>query len=110
MAAAAAIVDSSRARVQGTSHVLPQGMDLAVQTAHGLQVAMELGVNGKLQKYCRQHRFSLLITWNLIIFYPFATWQKMKNLSKVKLVDASFIWTEPHSKRIKMKVRLSVCQ
>lgn len=31
--------------------------------------------------------------------------QKMKNLSKVKLVDASFIWTEPHSKRIKMKVR-----
>lgn len=31
-------------------------------------------------------------------------WQRIKNLSKVRLVDASFIWTEPHSKRLKVKV------
>ena len=31
--------------------------------------------------------------------------QRIKNLSKVKLVDAGFIWTEPHSKRLKLKVR-----
>lgn len=28
--------------------------------------------------------------------------RKMKGLSKVRLVDAKFIWTEPHSRRIKM--------
>lgn len=28
--------------------------------------------------------------------------RKLKALSKVKLVDAGFIWTEPHSKRIKV--------
>ena len=33
--------------------------------------------------------------------------QKIKGLNKeVKLVDASFIWTEPHSKRIKVSRRL----
>ncbi|CAI5529487.1 unnamed protein product [Closterium sp. Naga37s-1] len=32
--------------------------------------------------------------------------KRMKNLNKVKLVDASFIWTEPHSKRIKIKVTI----
>ena len=32
--------------------------------------------------------------------------KRIKGLSKVKLVDAGFIWTEPHSKRI--KVRLSI--
>ncbi|XP_060525572.1 60S ribosomal export protein NMD3 isoform X2 [Cylas formicarius] len=30
--------------------------------------------------------------------------KKLKGLSKVKLVDASFVWTEPHSKRIKVKL------
>lgn len=29
---------------------------------------------------------------------------KRLKLSKVRLVDAGFIWTEPHSKRIKVKV------
>lgn len=28
---------------------------------------------------------------------------RLKGLSKVKLVDAGFIWTEPHSKRIKVR-------
>eukprot|EP00271_Cylindrocystis_brebissonii_P020407 TRINITY_DN6737_c1_g1_i1.p1 TRINITY_DN6737_c1_g1~~TRINITY_DN6737_c1_g1_i1.p1 ORF type:complete len:549 (+),score=117.80 TRINITY_DN6737_c1_g1_i1:510-2156(+) len=32
--------------------------------------------------------------------------KRMKNLSKVKLVDASFVWTEPHSKRIKVKLTI----
>ena len=32
--------------------------------------------------------------------------KRLKNLSKVKLVDANFVWTEPHSKRI--KVRLTI--
>lgn len=30
--------------------------------------------------------------------------KKLKGLNHVKLVDASFIWTEPHSKRIKVKL------
>lgn len=30
--------------------------------------------------------------------------KKLKGLKEVKLVDAGFIWTEPHSKRIKMKL------
>jgi nonsense-mediated mRNA decay protein 3 len=30
--------------------------------------------------------------------------RKLKALNKVKLVDAGFIWTEPHSKRIKVKI------
>ncbi|CAH0381717.1 unnamed protein product [Bemisia tabaci] len=30
--------------------------------------------------------------------------RKLKGLSRVKLVDAGFIWTEPHSKRIKVKL------
>ena len=30
--------------------------------------------------------------------------KKMKGLSKVRLIDAGFIWTEPHSKRIKLKL------
>jgi len=32
--------------------------------------------------------------------------KKVKGLTKVKLVDAVFIWTEPHSKRIKMKLTI----
>ena len=32
--------------------------------------------------------------------------KKLKGLSKVRLVDASFIWTEPHSKRIKVKLTI----
>ena len=30
--------------------------------------------------------------------------RKVRGLSKVKLVDASFVWTEPHSKRLKLKL------
>lgn len=30
--------------------------------------------------------------------------KKLKGLNHVKLIDASFIWTEPHSKRIKVKL------
>lgn len=30
--------------------------------------------------------------------------RKLKGLSKVRIVDASFVWTEPHSKRIKVKI------
>ena len=30
--------------------------------------------------------------------------KRLRGLSKVKLIDASFIWTEPHSKRIKTKL------
>jgi len=30
--------------------------------------------------------------------------QKVKGLSKTKLVDAAFIWTEPHSRRIQLKL------
>lgn len=32
--------------------------------------------------------------------------KKLKGLSKVKLIDASFIWTEPHSKRLKIKLTI----
>jgi nonsense-mediated mRNA decay protein 3 len=28
----------------------------------------------------------------------------MKGLKRVKLIDATFLWTEPHSKRLKVKV------
>ena len=30
--------------------------------------------------------------------------KRLKNLSKVKLIDAIFVWTEPHSKRIKVLI------
>lgn len=30
--------------------------------------------------------------------------KRVKGLSKVKLVDAGFVWTEPHSRRLKVKV------
>jgi len=32
--------------------------------------------------------------------------KRLKNLSKVKLIDAIFVWTEPHSKRIKVKLTI----
>lgn len=32
--------------------------------------------------------------------------KKIKGLNKVKLVDAGFIWTEPHSKRLKVKLTI----
>ncbi|RUP52410.1 NMD3 family-domain-containing protein [Jimgerdemannia flammicorona] len=32
--------------------------------------------------------------------------KKLKGLSKVRLVDAGFIWTEPHSRRIKVKLSI----
>ena len=34
--------------------------------------------------------------------------KKLKNLAKVKLIDASFLGTEPHSKRIKVKLAIQV--
>ena len=30
--------------------------------------------------------------------------KRLRGLNKVKLVDAAFVWTEPHSKRIKTKL------
>ncbi|XP_049820964.1 60S ribosomal export protein NMD3 [Aethina tumida] len=30
--------------------------------------------------------------------------KKLKGLNRVKLIDAAFVWTEPHSKRIKVKL------
>jgi nonsense-mediated mRNA decay protein 3 len=32
--------------------------------------------------------------------------KKLKGLTKVRLVDASFVWTEPHSKRVKVKLTI----
>ncbi|GAA5928174.1 hypothetical protein JCM10213_005669 [Rhodosporidiobolus nylandii] len=32
--------------------------------------------------------------------------RKLKGLSKVRLIDAGFIWTEPHSKRVKVKLTI----
>jgi len=32
--------------------------------------------------------------------------KKLKNLAKVKLIDATFVWTEPHSKRLKVKLTI----
>ena len=32
--------------------------------------------------------------------------KRLKGLNKVHLVDASFVWTEPHSKRIKVKLTI----
>lgn len=32
--------------------------------------------------------------------------KRMKGLNKVKLVDASWVWTEPHSKRLKLKITI----
>lgn len=32
--------------------------------------------------------------------------KKLRGLSKVRIIDASFIWTEPHSRRIKVKITI----
>ncbi|KAG8907133.1 hypothetical protein FRB99_005241 [Tulasnella sp. 403] len=32
--------------------------------------------------------------------------KKLKGLNKVRLIDASFIWTEPHSKRLRLKLTI----
>ena len=32
--------------------------------------------------------------------------KKLKGLSKVRIIDASFLWTEPHSRRIKVKITI----
>ncbi|GJW96268.1 NMD3-like protein [Tanacetum coccineum] len=32
--------------------------------------------------------------------------RRLKNLSKLKLIHAEFVWTEPHSKRLKVKLRV----
>ena len=33
--------------------------------------------------------------------------RKIKGLKHVKFIDAGFIWTEPHSKRLKVKCTVS---
>jgi nonsense-mediated mRNA decay protein 3 len=30
--------------------------------------------------------------------------RKLRGLTKVRIIDASFIWTEPHSRRVKVKI------
>jgi len=32
--------------------------------------------------------------------------KKIKGLQKTKIINAGFIWTEPHSKRIKVKITI----
>ena len=32
--------------------------------------------------------------------------KRLKGLKEVKLIDASFLWTEPHSKRLKVKLQV----
>jgi hypothetical protein len=32
--------------------------------------------------------------------------KRVRNLNKTKLIDAGFIWTEPHSKRLKLKLTI----
>ena len=32
--------------------------------------------------------------------------KKLKGLSKVRIIDANFLWTEPHSRRIKVKITI----
>ncbi|CRK37723.1 hypothetical protein BN1723_020742, partial [Verticillium longisporum] len=32
--------------------------------------------------------------------------KKLRGLNKVRVIDASFVWTEPHSKRIKVKITI----
>lgn len=32
--------------------------------------------------------------------------RKLKGLAKVRLIDAGFIWTEPHSKRLRVKLTI----
>lgn len=32
--------------------------------------------------------------------------KKLKGLNKVRIVDASFVWTEPHSRRVKVKITI----
>jgi nonsense-mediated mRNA decay protein 3 len=32
--------------------------------------------------------------------------KRLKNINKVRLVDAGFVWTEPHSKRLKVKLKI----
>jgi hypothetical protein len=35
-----------------------------------------------------------------------ATFSRLQGLAKVRLIDASFVWTEPHSKRIRVKLSI----
>ncbi|CAP94944.1 Pc21g00470, partial [Penicillium rubens Wisconsin 54-1255] len=32
--------------------------------------------------------------------------RKLRGLNKVRIIDASFIWTEPHSKRLRVKITI----
>ena len=32
--------------------------------------------------------------------------KRLKNMNKIRLIDAAFVWTEPHSKRVKVKLKI----
>lgn len=49
--------------------------------------------------------FLLKMTEAKIIFQLGKT-RNVNLFSQVRLIDAGFLWTEPHSKRIKMKVTI----
>jgi NMD protein affecting ribosome stability and mRNA decay len=40
----------------------------------------------------------------LLLFLVIPGLKKIKGLNKVKLIDASWVWTEPHSRRLKVKL------
>ena len=42
----------------------------------------------------------------ILTMLPLVLIGKIRGLSRVKLIDASFIWTEPHSRRIKIKLTI----
>ena len=64
--------------------------------------------NGEL-KHCREcNRYLTVTSWKQCELESSellaVCLKNMKGLKKVKLLDAKFIWTEPHSRRIKLKL------
>jgi len=64
--------------------------------------------NGTLN-HCREcNRYLNLTTWKACELESAellaVCLKNMKGMKKVKLLDAKFIWTEPHSRRIKLKL------
>ena len=64
--------------------------------------------NGQLN-HCREcNRYLVLTTWKTAELESSELLaiclKNMKGLKKIKLLDAKFIWTEPHSRRIKLKL------
>ena len=93
---------------------------------------------GKIFVQRKQHKIFTITYWDFFLLIvlsrylvPPSSWvlcslespelmriclKKLRGLNKVHLIDAVFVWTEPHSKRIKLKVTiqkevsyLSVC-